>query len=79
MIKLTEAQRIKLKEVGRNKKHPDFGKNNPQLDIVLHKLKDQNPDAFLEPQDLIHRVFMIKPKSGFHYKGFVYHDIAEVA
>jgi hypothetical protein len=79
MIKLTQEQQNKIKAVGRDKNHPDFGKPNPALDAIIHKLKDQNPSAFLEPEDLIHRIFMVKPKSGFHYKGFVYHDIAEVA
>jgi len=79
MIKLTKDQQNQLKQYGRtDKMDPVYGTPNPDLDACIEKLQRQNPDAFLKPQDLIHRVFMVKPKNVFSYSGYVYGDIKEV-
>jgi hypothetical protein len=59
----------KLKAVGRNPRHPDFGMKNPALDTVIDQLKRSNPFEFLKPQDLEERKFFNQPKN-LHFRDY---------
>ena len=78
MIKLTPEQRNRLKAVGRKATHPDCGKENAALDALLDQIRMENPSAFLAPEDLSKRVFMIAPKGNIK-GGFIFNSIQDVA
>jgi hypothetical protein len=66
----TKSQQDLLKSVGRKPEHPDLGKPNPQLDEVIHKLRKDNPLAFLRDVDLQERYFHHQPVSRIELKGY---------
>ena len=68
----TKSQQDLLKSVGRSPNHPQLGTPNPQLDEVIHKLRIDNPRAFLQNADLMERVFINQPVSNLQLKGYVY-------
>ena len=77
MIVLTKEQRERLKTVGRKPNHPDCGKPNIALDEMIDKLRIENPSAFLSPEQLSGRVFLLKPNSAV--KGsFLYYTEEEI-
>jgi len=67
----TQSQIDLLKSVGRNANHPNLGTPNPQLDEVIHKLRRDNPMAFLRDVDLQERVFIHQPVSNIQLKGYI--------
>ena len=67
----TKSQQDLLKSVARHQNHPEFGKINEQLNIVIQDLRKQSPRAFLRDVDLQERVFMHEPKSNIQLKEFV--------
>jgi hypothetical protein len=67
----TQSQVDLLKSVGRNANHPKIGTPNPQLDEVIHKLRKDNPMAFLRDADLQERVFYHQPLSRIQLRGYV--------
>ena len=67
----TQSQQDLLKSVGRNANHPNLGESNPQLDEVIHKLRKDNPMAFLRDVDLQERVFYHQPLSRIQLRGYV--------
>jgi plasmid stabilization system protein ParE len=67
----TQSQIDLLKSVGRNANHPKIGTPNPQLDEVIHKLRKDNPMAFLRDVDLQERVFIHQPVSSIQLKGYI--------
>ena len=67
----TQSQIYLLKSVGRNANHPNLGTPNPQLDEVIHKLRRDNPMAFLRDVDLQERVFIHQPVSNIQLKGYI--------
>ena len=75
MINLTKEQQSRLKLVGRKPSHPDCGKPNPALDDMIDTLRIENPSAFLSPEQLSERVFMIAPMSNIKYKSHFYDSI----
>jgi hypothetical protein len=77
MIKLTKEQQSKLKTVGRKASHPDCGKANIALDDMVDKIRMENPSAFLSPEDLSKRVFMIRPESNI-LGSFMFDSIKEI-
>jgi hypothetical protein len=78
MIKLTPEQRSRLRAVGRKPNHPDCGKENIALDELLDKLRMETPSAFLAPEELSKRIFMICP-TGNVKGGFMFTSIQEIA
>jgi hypothetical protein len=66
----TQSQQDLLKSVGRKPFHPNLGEPNPQLDEVIHKLRKDNPMAFLRDVDLQERVFYHQPVSRIELKGY---------
>jgi hypothetical protein len=67
----TKSQQDLLKSVGRNPNHPDFGKPNVDLEVVLNQIRRENPSAFLMDVDLQERVFVHQPVSGIRLKGYL--------
>jgi hypothetical protein len=67
----TQSQQDLLKSVGRKPFHPNLGEPNPQLDEVIHKLRKDNPMAFLRDVDLPERVFYHQPLSRIQLRGYV--------
>ena len=67
----TKSQQDLLKSVGRNSNHPDFGKPNGDLEVVLNQLRRENPSAFLMDVDLQERVFIHQPVSAIRLKGYI--------
>jgi hypothetical protein len=64
---LTERQIRQLKAAARpryidGKDNPKFGTDNPILDEVIAQIKEDNPRAFLTPDELPLRHFFHKPK-----------------
>ena len=58
---LTDEQRAKLRKVARQPYHPDLGKENARLMVVLSELMEENPAAFLLTEDLPLRRFFHTP------------------
>jgi len=79
MNKLTKEQQNRIKAVGRKAGHPDCGKENEPLNAVLDQIRMENPSAFLNPEDLKNRVFMIKPKDDkLVCRGYNFNSIKEI-
>ena len=72
---LSIKNQVLLKSLARNSKHPNFGEVNVALNDAIDRIKQEEPQEFLNDRDLGERTFYNEPLSSrrgnFRMKGFI--------